>query len=101
MQSEYSGSTAQNIGKDSLLVLTGTIEAVIYQNADNGYSVVELEDENGDLNIVVGSMPYIAVGEKINAFGEWTHHATYGRQFMKKIFRLKKAIYYGILHQVQ
>ncbi len=86
MQSEYSGSTAQNIGKDSLLVLTGTIEAVIYQNADNGYSVVELEDENGDLNIVVGSMPYIAVGEKINAFGEWTHHATYGRQFKAEYY---------------
>ena len=70
--------------------MTGTVEGVIYQNGDNGYSICELEaDETGDTFIAVGIMPYIAEGEKITAYGEWVNHAKYGRQFKVEYYEKK------------
>lgn len=68
-------------GAGNLLSVTGTIDGVIYQNGENGYSICELESEDGDSVIVVGTMPYVSEGEKITAYGEWCNHAKYGRQF--------------------
>ena len=41
-----------------------------------------MELSSGDaLVTVVGTFPYISVGEKLHLYGTWTAHATFGEQF--------------------
>ena len=62
-------------------ILQGTVAAVVYQNYDNGYSVLRLRCQSGDTVTVVGTIPLPAVGERLMVTGKWTSHASYGRQF--------------------
>ena len=63
------------------LELAGTVEAVLFSNEENGYTVMKLRDDSDQLQTVVGCFPYIAPGENLIAYGEYTDHPTYGRQF--------------------
>ncbi len=62
-------------------ILQGTVAAIIYQNYENGYSVLRLRCEDGQLVTVVGTIPLPAVGERLMVTGKWNNHASYGRQF--------------------
>ena len=62
-------------------ILQGTISAIIYQNYDNGYSVLRLACQDGQTATVVGTIPLPAVGERLMVTGKWSTHASYGRQF--------------------
>ena len=64
-----------------LEILQGTIGAVIYQNYDNGYSVLRLSCDDGQTVTVVGTIPLPAVGEKLMVTGKWSSHSSYGKQF--------------------
>ncbi len=64
-----------------LEILQGTIGAVVYQNYDNGYSVLRLGLENGQTAMVVGTIPLPCVGERLMVTGKWSTHQNYGRQF--------------------
>ncbi len=60
----------------------GTVEAVIFTNSDNGYTVFDLSSEDGsEIITAFGILPNIAPGEKVKLVGEWTHHQNYGKQF--------------------
>ena len=61
--------------------MQGTVSAVIYQNEENGYTVLRLDVGDGALVTVVGCMPGVAPGESISVQGSWTRHASYGEQF--------------------
>lgn len=61
--------------------LTGVVDSVIFQSDDTGYTVCEIECEDGLPAVLVGTLPYIAEGDNIIALGRWTVHATYGKQF--------------------
>ncbi|MGM9590442.1 MAG: ATP-dependent RecD-like DNA helicase [Faecousia sp.] len=62
-------------------ILQGTIGAVIYQNYDNGYSVLRLNVAGNQSVTVVGTIPLPAVGERLMVTGKWSNHQSYGRQF--------------------
>ena len=62
-------------------VLQGTISAVVYQNYDNGYSVLRLSLGGGQTATVVGTIPLPTVGEKLMVTGKWSSHQSYGKQF--------------------
>ena len=62
-------------------ILHGSIGAVVYQNYENGYSVVRLQCDDGQTATVVGTIPLPAVGERLMVTGRWSSHASYGRQF--------------------
>ena len=62
-------------------ILQGSIGAVVYQNYENGYSVVRLQCDDGQTATVVGTIPLPAVGERLMVTGRWSSHASYGRQF--------------------
>jgi len=64
-----------------LEVLQGTISAVVYQNYDNGYSVLRLSLSGGQTATVVGTIPLPTVGEKLMVTGKWSSHQSYGKQF--------------------
>ena len=61
--------------------LAGTVDAVLFSNEENGYTVMKLRDENDQVQTVVGCFPYLAPGENLIAYGEFTDHPVYGRQF--------------------
>ena len=67
--------------EQELEILQGTIGAVVYQNYDNGYSVLRLSLENGQTATVVGTIPLPCVGERLMVTGKWATHSSYGRQF--------------------
>jgi len=60
--------------------ISGTIQSVIYTNEENGYTVLRLEADSGGLVTVVGTLPFAAPGEELNAVGSWTR-SSYGEQF--------------------
>ena len=64
-----------------LEVLQGTISAVVYQNYDNGYTVLRLSLGGGQTATVVGTIPLPTVGEKLMVTGKWSSHQNYGKQF--------------------
>ena len=66
--------------------VSGTVDSVIYSSDETGYTVCEIEDENGLPAVLVGTMPYIAEGDTITAAGRWTNHPTYGRQFKVEMY---------------
>ena len=67
--------------EQELEILQGTIGAVVFQNYDNGYSVLRLQLENGQTVTVVGTIPLPCLGERLMVTGKWSTHSSYGRQF--------------------
>ena len=61
------------------VTLTGIVEDVIFQNAANGYTVIDFSTET-ELFTAVGVMPGIAAGETVTLTGSFTMHPTFGRQ---------------------
>ena len=64
-----------------LTEISGSVEAVIYKNEENGYTVLRLRDENDEVFTVVGTIPFAAPGETLLATGNWSTHAVHGMQF--------------------
>ena len=62
-------------------MLYGTVAAIVFQNQENGYTVLRLRSQDGEMVTVVGSIPMTVVGERLSIAGRWISHATYGRQF--------------------
>ena len=65
---------------EDMEILHGTISAVIYQNYENGYSVLRLNC-GGQTVTVVGTIPLPVIGERLMVTGRWSNHASFGRQF--------------------
>ncbi len=62
-------------------VLQGTIQQVVFQNYENGYSVLRLRGAQQETVTVVGTIPLPAVGERLIVTGKWSSHPSYGKQF--------------------
>ena len=62
-------------------MIRGTVQSVIYQNPENGYAVLRLLTEAGEVITLVGTIPMTLAGERLIVTGRWGHHASYGRQF--------------------
>ncbi|MBQ1170259.1 MAG: AAA family ATPase, partial [Oscillospiraceae bacterium] len=62
-------------------ILQGAVSAVVYQNYENGYSVLRLNVGGGQMVTVVGTIPLPAIGERLMVTGRWSTHSSYGRQF--------------------
>ena len=60
--------------------LEGTVSSIIFQNEENGYTILRLDAGEEEMT-VVGSMPGVSPGEYLTVRGQWVRHATYGTQF--------------------
>ena len=65
--------------------LAGYVDHIVYRNAENGYTVLNLVSKEEEITCV-GIFSAIAEGENIEATGEYTEHPTYGRQFKVESF---------------
>ena len=59
--------------------IKGYVEHIVFRNEENGYTVFNLENEDGELTCV-GSFLYIEEGELLKLTGEYVNHAVYGMQ---------------------
>ncbi len=66
--------------KGAYETIKGTVESVVFHNADNGFTVLEF-DRDGELVTVVGEFPDINVGDGLSVTGLFTVHANFGTQF--------------------
>ncbi|MCD8002373.1 MAG: ATP-dependent RecD-like DNA helicase [Clostridia bacterium] len=71
----------KNDGEGVNLTVSGVVDGIIYKNPDNGYTVADIEADDGDFFTAVGIMPHISEGEAVKLYGKWVNHASFGRQF--------------------
>lgn len=71
----------------SLEKISGTVEKVIYQSNDSWYSVCDVFTDDGKSITVVGIMPYVSVGEAVEAEGSWVTNKDYGKQFKVEAYK--------------
>lgn len=67
--------------------LSGYVEHIIFQNSENGYTVLNLAAE-GDEIVCVGMCRGLSQGESISAWGEYVDHPVYGSQFKISSFQV-------------
>ena len=73
------GKAAEEMPKSN--ELKGTVEGVLYRNDDNGYIVATVISDEDELVNIVGIMPDVDEGDRINAHGKWENNARYGKQY--------------------
>ena len=56
------------------LQLIGTVKSVIFQNEENGYTVLRLDVGGDEPVTVVGCLPFAAPGEGLTVEGAWERH---------------------------
>ena len=71
---------------NGLIRIDGVVETIIYSNKENGYTVCDIEDSQGEPVTVTGILPYISEGDAVCFFGKWIHSPKYGRQFRAESF---------------
>ncbi len=60
--------------------ITGYVDHIIFQNSDNGYTVLELVSGE-TMTTCVGTMLGVTDGMNVELEGEYTEHPSYGTQF--------------------
>lgn len=60
--------------------ISGYVDHIIFQNSENGYTVMNLMSEAEEITCV-GMCRGLGQGETISAQGEYTEHPVYGKQF--------------------
>ena len=60
--------------------LEGTVEHVIYENADSGYAVFEVDAGGTDM-VVAGNVGGVDNGMSVTVYGHMVNHPSYGEQF--------------------
>lgn len=70
-----------DMGSRGQEMVRGTILAVLFQNEDNGYTVLRFETEGGEVITVVGTIPLCNPGEQLVITGHWETHNVHGPQF--------------------
>lgn len=67
--------------------ISGYVEHIIFQNNDNGYTVMNLVSQGEELTCV-GICRGLGQGENITAKGDYIEHPVYGRQFKLSSFQI-------------
>ena len=62
------------------MVISGSVEDIIFRNEDNGYSVINI-DYNHTLLTCVGRAVSVNIGEEVELTGEFVENAKFGKQF--------------------
>lgn len=69
--------------------ITGYVEHIVFRNQENGYTVFNLENDDGELTCV-GTFHYINEGELLELEGEYVNHNVYGTQLKVSAHTLKE-----------
>ena len=58
------------MGEETTII--GTVMSVVFQNEENGYAVLRLVTDDGELLTLVGCVPCAAPGENLTATGTFS-----------------------------
>lgn len=62
--------------------LNGTVQSIIFRNAENGYTVLSLLNDADQRTVTcVGVLPLLNVGDTVSVTGEESYHQRFGSQF--------------------
>ena len=64
--------------------LKGTIDRFLFQNNENGYSVLSLQIDEETKITATGYLPNLQAGQEVVLRGTWITHPKFGRQFEAK-----------------
>lgn len=81
------------MNRKELIEISGVVDSVIYENEENGYTICEIEDEDGYPVVLSGTMPHLGTGDMLNVKGQWVIHPTYGKQL--KVVSYEKTLPVG------
>ena len=90
------------------MLISGIIKGIIFQNEDNGYTVLVI-DMDGVETTCVGTLPSVNIGETLELMGEYTTNKNYGEQFKfthakvvqpKTTFGIEKYLQSGLIKGV-
>lgn len=70
-------------------VVTGYVEHIVFRNEENGYTVFNLDSEDGEVTCV-GSFHYINEGEMLEIQGDYVNHSVYGSQLKVNSHKVKE-----------
>ena len=73
--------------ENNLETVNGYVDHIIFQNSENGYTVLSLISEGEEITCV-GTCKGLGQGENITAQGEFTEHPVYGTQFRISSFQV-------------
>lgn len=68
--------------------INGYVEHVIFQNSENGYTVMNLVVDGEEITCV-GMCKGLSQGENIAAEGDYVEHPLYGKQFKMVTYRIE------------
>ena len=69
-----------NPPQEQLMKLEGVVEHMIYENAETGYAVFEVDAGGTDV-IVAGNVGSVDNGMSVTVYGHMVNHPSYGEQF--------------------
>ncbi len=69
---------------EQLVEISGVVDEITYRNDENGFTVIDFYTDD-EYFTVVGVLPEVTEGESLRLRGEWSYHATFGRQFRAKL----------------
>ena len=69
--------------------VTGYVGHIVFRNEENGYTVFNLENDDGEVTCV-GSFHYISEGELLELEGEYVNHNVYGMQLKVSSHRVRE-----------
>ena len=75
---------------EELIYQDGTVHSLIFQNPENGYTVLRLLTEEGEVVTVVGCIPCVAPGEHLSVSGIMEQHPQHGEQL--KVLELERSL---------
>jgi exodeoxyribonuclease V alpha subunit len=88
------------LSNKKLFNLTGVIKKVLYTNAENGYCIAVLENDQKICGTYLDADINQLVGEDIILKGDWTNHKKYGTQFEFVTLEIQEAELYFFLTKV-
>ena len=70
------------------LTLSGQVEKVIYENEENGFQVILVQEPQGGCKIACGMLAGVCAGQNVELKGHWEKHPEHGRRFLVESFTL-------------
>lgn len=74
------GRSMENTTQPQLQKLEGVVEHMIYENAETGYAVFEVNAGDQDI-VVAGNVGSVDNGMNVTVYGHMVNHPSYGEQF--------------------
>lgn len=87
MEAHNGGMAAEGRRKMDKEVIEGYVDHIIYQNTENGYTVMSVTDEKSEIT-VTGMFRAIEAGERVRLEGGFVEHPSYGEQFHMKRYEI-------------